>query len=236
MVKFTLLTAFAAIALHPAVAVAANSCAVPTTLPTARAEFPPPGTMRKLPVTGHVLALSWSPQFCKSRLDDDDHDGQCQARPAFGFILHGLWPDAQGSQNPQYCRRVDAPPREVIRQTYCATPSVDLIVHEWAKHGSCIARDAAGYFRSATAAFESITPPDMMALSLQSRTVEEVTSAFTARNPDLPRSAVRITVSKLGWLEEVRICLGVDMKPRACPRDIGGAGPTKRLRIWRAAS
>ena len=230
-----MISGIAALLLVPSQAIAqAGQCAIPPSLPAARAEYPPPGSARILPMTGFVLALSWSPQFCKSREGKDGVSSQCEATPAFGFILHGLWPDAGGQSEPRWCRKVPALPRELVRQNFCSTPSVQLQQREWAKHGSCIARDPAKYFGSANRLFASIKFPDMNALSRRPLEVGDFTKAMLAANPGLSEAMIRINLSALDWLEEVRICYGADYRPAACPRDVGGAAPGARIRIWRA--
>lgn len=214
----------------------AAQCAIPPLVASPRAEFPPPGEARKVPVTGNMLALSWSPQFCKTH-DDSKFDSQCKVEKSFGFILHGLWPDGNGRTNPQWCKKVDAVPREVIRQTWCATPSADLQTHEWAKHGSCIAPDPARYFRTARMLFEALKWPDMNAVSRQpSLTVGDFKQAFVAANPGITPDMLSVGITPLGWLEEVKLCLGVDFHTRRCPRASEGAGDGAKLRIWRAAN
>ena len=213
----------------------APQCVIPPALKAPRSENPPPGSQRILPISGFVLALSWSPQFCKLRDNESRFASQCGAAPPFGFILHGLWPDAEGQAEPRWCRKVPALSRELVRQNFCSTPSPQLQQREWAKHGSCITRDPAAYFASATRLFTSIKAPDMNTLSRSPLDVRGFTDAFAAANPGLPASAIRLDLSDIGWLEEVRICYGTDYRPRTCPRDISGAGDGARVRIWRTA-
>lgn len=210
----------------------AQSCAIPATLPEPKRETAPAGEARITQVTGHILALSWSPQFCKT------HSGprfasQCGSQ-SFGFILHGLWPDGAGSANPQWCKLVGTVPADVARKSFCATPSVDLQQHEWAKHGSCVAEDAATYFRNGTTLFAAIQQPDMDRLSRARPSVGEFTTAFIAANRGLRADMIRVTIGKGGWLEEVRLCLDKSYHAVRCPRDIGGANPRTALKIWRA--
>jgi ribonuclease T2 len=213
----------------------APQCAIPPALKAPRSENPPPGSQRILPLSGFVLAVSWSPQFCKKRGKDDKFDSQCDAETPFGFILHGLWPDAEGQGEPRWCRKVPALSKALVRQNFCSTPSPQLQQREWAKHGSCITRDPAAYFASANRLFASIKAPDMNALSRAPLDVRGFTAAIVAANPGLPADAVRIDLSDIGWLEEVRICYSTDYRPRACPRDISGAGDGAKVRIWRTA-
>lgn len=211
----------------------APQCTVPADLATPRSETAPPGSAKILPISGFVLAMTWSPQFCKTRDDDGRFESQCGARPPFGFIIHGLWPDAQGQSEPRWCRRVQPLPKELIRQTYCAMPAPQLMQREWAKHGSCITTDPARYFGTARNLFAAISIPDMNALSRRGGTVGDLKAAFVAVNPALKPDMFKINLSDLGWLEDVRVCYGRDYRPRPCPRDIGGAGDGARVRIWR---
>jgi ribonuclease T2 len=213
----------------------ATQCAIPPALKSPRPEYPPPGSQRVLSLSGFVLAISWSPQFCKSRGNGDKFAMQCDASTPFGFILHGLWPDAEGPSEPRWCRKVSALSRDLVRQNFCTTPSPQLQQHEWAKHGSCITRDPAAYFANANRLFAGFKAPDMNALSRTPIDVRGFTAAIVAANPALPADAVRIDLSDIGWLEEVRICYGTDYRPRTCPRDISGAGDGAKVRIWRTA-
>ncbi len=210
----------------------AQSCNIPATLPMPKIETVPSDAVRNTQVTGHILALSWSPQFCRTH-SGERFASQCGAE-RFGFILHGLWPDGAGSANPQWCIPVAAVPAEVARKSFCATPSVDLQQHEWAKHGSCVTSDPATYFRAATGLFAAIKQPDMDKLSRARPNVADFTTAFIAANRGLRADMIRITTGKGGWLEEVRICLDKNYHTVRCPRDIGSASPRSALKIWRA--
>ena len=49
-----------------------------------------------------VMALTWSPNWCALE-GDARRDDQCDARHAYGFTLHGLWPQYE-SGYPSGCR------------------------------------------------------------------------------------------------------------------------------------
>ena len=49
-----------------------------------------------------VMALTWSPNWCALEGDARDDD-QCDARHAYGFTLHGLWPQFETGY-PSGCR------------------------------------------------------------------------------------------------------------------------------------
>ena len=76
--------------------------------------------------------------------------------------------------------------------------------------------------------------PDMESLSRSQTTVGAFTAAFVAANPGMSADMVRLDVTPLGWLKELRLCLGKDYRPVPCSRDIGGEESDTRLRIWPA--
>jgi ribonuclease T2 len=216
----------------PAAALAQAQCKIPERFEKPRAVFPPPGNAVIAPRTGHILALSWSPQFCKENGDEKKHASQCRVQK-FGFILHGLWADGSGRNNPVWCKKVPAVPVEVMRRSYCAMPSPGLMQHEWAKHGSCIASDPASYFATGTRMFNALRFPDMTALSTQQIEIRDFVRAFAAANPGMPENAVSVILTPLGWLEEVRICYDLDFRVRACPDRLAGTPRGARIKIWR---
>lgn len=218
----------------PALAQVQNQCAIPQKLPQSRAIFPPPGETVLVPVTGYVLALSWSPQFCKERGDDKKNAAQCAAARKYGFILHGLWPDGNGLKDPKWCKRVPAVSDAVMKQNFCAMPSARLMQYQWAKHGSCVEDSAERYFAEANRQFAKLRFPDMDALSRSTTDVGTLTRAFVAANPGFSTNMIRLELTPLGWLKEMRICLDKGYRPVACPADIGGEGADTRLRIWPA--
>src|SRR3546814_17248962 len=99
----------------------------------------------------------------------------------FGFILHGLWPDAAGRRDPRWCRPVPLPDPATIRANLCVTPSADLLAHVWAKHGSCRFSDAPRYFRAASVMFDVVRFPDMARMSRRTPTAGGIRRAFVAR-------------------------------------------------------
>ncbi|MFC4292840.1 ribonuclease T [Sphingorhabdus arenilitoris] len=215
-------------------------CRAPANLPRPQIELPPSGSVRRTPVDGYILALSWSPEYCKGRRGKSL---QCDGKIGdFGFILHGLWPEAKGPDYPQYCRKTALLPRKVVAENICMTPDVQLLQHEWAKHGSCMARRPETYFGAGTLMFEAIEFPDMDWLSRrgarEARAGKPMTAAafadeFAKINDGLPASAIRVKANGRRWLQEVRICLGKDFKPRPCRAFTGGTRAGAEVKIWR---
>ncbi len=213
----------------------ANDCAIPGTLPSPRLETANRENPKRLmPIGSYTLALSWSPGYCQGRQASARDAFQCGGSAnRFGFVLHGLWPDGRGETWPQYCRPARAVPEPVIRQTLCATPSVQLIQHEWAKHGTCMSPSAKSYFARSTGLYGALRFPDMTRLAQRDDlTTASFANAFASANRGIPAKAVRVTTAKGGWLDEVWLCLDTRLRYAACRADTGG-GDATRMRIAR---
>ncbi|HEX7873165.1 MAG TPA: ribonuclease T2 [Sphingobium sp.] len=211
----------------------ALSCALPSTIPSPHRAGPTASEpARRIPVAAHTLALSWSPEYCRSR--EGDTSFQCGGSARFGFVLHGLWPDGAGSQWPQYCRPASILPPRVVRDMLCTTPSADLLQHEWAKHGTCGWSDPAAYFGAARRLYQRLRFPDMAALSRRrDLSVGEFRTLFARANPGLTASGIRVRV-KNGWLDELWLCLDRTLSHARCRAgQQGGAPADQRLKIWR---
>lgn len=214
-------------------------CRAPKYLPRPALELPEAGQMRRTPVDGYTLALSWSREYCRGRERDPAMRFQCSGEIGdFGFVLHGLWPETKGPNYPQYCRKVGVLPREVISRNICMTPTPQLLQHEWAKHGSCMAKTPEAYFAAADLLFRAIQFPDMDRLSRQVErgtplTASGLAQSFAELNDGLPANAVKVKINGKGWLQEVRICLGKDLKPRRCPGFTQGARDNATIQVWR---
>jgi len=200
---------------------------------------PPPavadGPVRLLPITTYVLALTWAPDFCDTHAGEPDAALECNGRsPRFGFVLHGLWPDAAHGTWPQWCpARAPATtqvPAAVVRQMLCNTPSPGLIAHEWAKHGTCMAASPQAYFAQSSAMYRAIHIPDMAALSRRpGLTVGDLRSAFAAANPRYPREAISLLIREGTALQEVHLCHDHNLHPAPCP--LPGPPDSATLRI-----
>ena len=229
--------ALAAIALLPGTALAqARLCAVPPSAPLSiRPDLPDEKQpVRVLPIGSYTLAISWSPQYCRGKEGDARASFQCGGRNRFGFVLHGLWPDGEGKDWPQYCAPTPLLGQATLRANLCSTPSAQLLQHEWAKHGTCMAGETPdSYFRRSTGYFRKLRYPDMNALSRRPLTAGRFAQAFARANPGMRADMMRVTADKQGWLDEVWLCMDTRFRYMACPAHQGGLAPGARLRIWR---
>lgn len=209
---------------------AGATCAVPADLRPARPYDPPADqVVRDVPTAFNMLAVSWSPQACRSGKDYPDADHQCRDN-RFGLTLHGLWPNGGGDRHPRYCAAPGPAMRaETVRAHFCMTPSPSLQQHEWAAHGTCGWDSPEAYFEQAAALWNGLNKPDLEAIPAARLTAGAVRDAFVAANPGLPREGVFIATTD-GWFREARLCYSADYRPMRCPRG-RGAPDHERLKL-----
>ncbi|MEE2916186.1 MAG: ribonuclease T [Pseudomonadota bacterium] len=211
------------------------SCAIPGTIPRPHPDLPTESQpARRLPIGSYTLAITWNPEFCRNRGDDAANRFQCGGTNRFGFTLHGLWPDGIGRDWPQYCRATPILSRQVIRRHLCSTPSAQLMQHEWAKHGTCMAGYPPDrYVARSTALYGRLRFPDMDALSRQTLTAGALAEAIARANPGMTPDMMRITATRQGWLDEVWLCTDRRFRYARCPAHQGGLSPDAAVKIWR---
>lgn len=222
--------------LAPAVLQAqAYQCNVPASLPRPRVEGPTQREPRRvLPIGGYTLALIWTPEACNGPSPNVDANFTCGRGNRFGFTLHGLWPDGKGKDWPQYCATAAPLPEPVIRRNLCATPSAQLMQHEYVKHGTCMGVSPDAYFRRSTGLYAKLRYPDMAALSARrTLTAGQFAAAFARANPGITAEMIRLNVNRRGWLEEVWLCLDTRLRYQRCPAHQGGPSPGAAIRIQR---
>jgi ribonuclease T2 len=165
----------------------------------------------------YLASFSWSPAYCSTHPNDQT---QCGSR-GFGFILHGLWPQKSTGGYPQNCPANDAPTRATVERTMAFMPSEKLIAHEWRKHGTCTGLTAQQYFELADKAYASLKiPANLQAPKTDLQmSAEQIAVELTKTNPQIPPDSLTLRCSK-GELEEVRVCLDTDLKPRSCGKGV----------------
>ncbi|MES0873529.1 ribonuclease T2 [Sinimarinibacterium thermocellulolyticum] len=161
-----------------------------------------------------VLALSWSPQFCRSQPSSE----QCEFD--HGFVVHGLWPQYERGY-PEYCGERQRVPKDLVERMRPLMPSAALINAQWRKHGTCSGLDMREYFLHVERAWRSVVIPERYReLGETERTrLRAIEDAFIALTPNLSSESIAVQCSGR-WLREVRICLDRDFQPRACGSDV----------------
>ncbi|MCT2557936.1 ribonuclease T [Tsuneonella sp. YG55] len=194
----------------------------------------PDGPVRRVPITGYTLALSWAPEFCKGRETRAADAMQCSGRSGrFGLVVHGLWPEGLSGW-PQWCPSPRRPSPAEVRRNLCMMPSARMQAIEWAKHGTCMVRRPETYFRVTRILWDSLRLPDLDRLSKEpGLTAGMLRDRWTYANPAWPRDAVGVKLNARGWLQELRLCYGNDFMPRACDRRRLGARDGAPIKIWR---
>lgn len=168
----------------------------------------------------YVLALSWSPAWCATEGALSDAP-QCEPARRTGFVVHGLWPQYERGW-PDWCATDERDPtRRDSAAMSDVMPSGDLAWYQWRKHGRCSGLSGRDYYQAIRDAAERIEIPPVLTMlprdvRLETPVIEE---AFIEANPDLTREAITVTCDG-GRLDEVRICLTLDLEPRACAIDI----------------
>ncbi|MBS0569043.1 MAG: ribonuclease T2 [Proteobacteria bacterium] len=162
-----------------------------------------------------LMSLSWSPSYCLTHPDDER---QCSHK-GYGFVLHGLWPQAIRGYGPQHCATSMHPDDATIQRALAFMPSRHLIEHEWETHGACSGLDPAGYFDTADHAFASVKIPVPLTTPRipASMSATQIVHAFAVSNPGLGANMLSVVCHDGGTLTEVRVCLNRDtLAPQAC--------------------
>ncbi|MFV0410621.1 MAG: ribonuclease T2 family protein [Paracoccus sp. (in: a-proteobacteria)] len=167
----------------------------------------------------YVVALSWSPNWCAANFDKRD-TAQCDEGGKVDFVLHGLWPQYEDGW-PQNCRTTERDPARRESQAMAdIMGSGGLAWYQWQKHGRCTGLSAAAYYDLSREAFDAITLPEYFVdlskdISIPPTLIED---AFMEANSTMSRDGITVTCTGED-LQEVRICLTRDLKPRDCAPD-----------------
>ena len=226
------LPALALLAMAAPLSAQAYQCRVPQRLAAPPVE--PDGPVRRMPVAGYTLALSWSPEYCKGREARAADAVQCSGRNGrFGLVVHGLWPEGRRSW-PQWCPSPRAVRPAELRRNLCMMPSARMQAHEWAKHGTCMVRTPEAYFKVTRILFEGLRLPDFDRLSKEPELdAGLIRDRFADANPGWKPEAVGLVVNERGWLKELRLCYDRRFMPAACDRRLYGPKDGAIVKIWR---
>jgi ribonuclease T2 len=183
------------------------------------------------PFDYYVLSLSWAPEFCSQADATARSPEECMPGRMTGFVVHGLWPQANAGRGPESCGTAGRVSRSVVDYVIRYMPSPGLIQHEWATHGVCTGLTPAEYFGAVVETRAAVQIPVQFA-SIEGEKREspqQIETQFASANPSFPREAFRTSCAR-GDLQEVRVCFDKDRKPRACTASAGEC-PIPAIRI-----
>ncbi len=157
-----------------------------------------------------LLDMPWGPAFCSSI-----KDVSASCRPQAGFAVHGLWPQNNDGTWPQFC--APTPASSDLARNLDITPDMDLIQHEWTKHGTCSGLADGPYFQAAHRAFAQFTAPLQLIGMNNSRTY---TTLYTMNmlylaNPAFPRGSLSLSC-RAGHVTSVEACFNKALEPMRC--------------------
>lgn len=164
----------------------------------------------------YALALSWSPEHCVARRNDN------QCGRGYGFVLHGLWPQRERGY-PADCpgEPWDAAMGKAFPALY---PSAHLYRHEWKKHGTCSGLPQRDYHALAERLKARLVIPEAYRAPAQPlrRSPAELRRDLLAANDWLKEGSIALSCGTGGrFLREIYLCLTPDGKTaQACSQEM----------------
>lgn len=169
----------------------------------------------------YVLAMSWIPAYCADD-GDDRADPRCAEGRRIGWAVHGLWPQHDGGDWPEFCLTGERnPSRRETGDEADLFGTSGAAWHQWNKHGRCSGLSAPGYYALVRRAVAAIELPEVFdGITRELRVDPDVVeAAFIEANPELT-NAMLVTACQRGDLVEIRLCLTRDLEPRACDAEM----------------
>lgn len=157
----------------------------------------------------YVLDMPWGPEFCGIK----DVSKDCKPQP--GFVLHGLWPQFNNDTWPVFCSNERGP--EDFRSNLDITPDLQLLQHEWEKHGTCSAVGPQRFFEMEHKAFRTVRVPNEFrhVTADEFFTPEWILASFALENASFPPGSFSVSC-KDDKLTAVEACFSKDLQPVSC--------------------
>ncbi|MEM6849472.1 MAG: ribonuclease T2 [Pseudomonadota bacterium] len=166
--------------------------------------------------TEYILALSWSPNYCRG---PNGHRSpmQCDGDADRRFIVHGLWPNVSGRPVNDCPDRFGGPRRATVEAMLPIMPDRGLVRHQWRKHGTCSGLSPSDYFATVREARDRVTVPPGLATLNKPITVtpQVLRRAFQAANPQIPDDGISVRCQD-NRLVEVRVCMSNRLEFQSC--------------------
>ncbi len=157
----------------------------------------------------YVLDLPWGPEFCSIK------DVSRDCKPQRGFVVHGLWPQFRNDTWPVFCS--DERGQANFGANLDITPNLQLLQHEWDKHGTCSAVGPRRFFEMEHKAFRSVAVPlEFQHLEKEiALTPEWILRSFAFENPSFPPGSFSVSCRE-GKLTAVEACFSKELRAVAC--------------------
>jgi ribonuclease T2 len=167
----------------------------------------------------YLLNLSWSPEFCDTlkTLTPAEQSARtgttCNAPHA--FVLHGLWPQNFDGTYTASCSQRPGP--RTWDRYLDMTPDLDLLKHEWFKHGTCTTLSPDAFFSTARQAYTSVVIPDTFKHVNAPMTLAPlaILTTFYRANPSFPQGSFAVACSG-GRFVAIEACFSRGVQPIAC--------------------
>jgi|GEM_PF-1521011 len=158
------------------------------------------------------------PNYCADH--PSDHSSECRAGAGKGFVLHGLWPQADTEPYLVNCGTASPVSSDIVNHMLNYMPSASLIQHEWQTHGTCSGLSAQDYFDKVLQAFGNLQMPRayQQINAQQEPAVQDLEQAFTSAN-SAPAGAFRVSCHS-GELVNLEACLTKDLKYQSCGNSV----------------
>jgi ribonuclease T2 len=173
-----------------------------------------------LPTDYFMLSLSYAPNFCKTKGNDQKNVFECKSGNNFNWVTHGLWAEANHPtqctsnpsmlQHPRYCLGDDYPviSADEVSKNLCAQPGFDLVEMEWAKHGTCSSLTGEAYLQKTRELYAQLELPK------QDMQPPQIYKWLRKNNPALRH----INMAFDNKAHELRICFDKQFAYIDCPR------------------
>ena len=167
----------------------------------------------------YVLNLSWAPEFCHTLETlspaERAEKGSEECATPHTSVLPGLWPQNFDGTYPASCAERPGPVHP--ERNLDMTPSLPLLKHEWAKHGTCTTLSPEAFFATARQVYSSVEFPQTFKRldhEIMLRP-DEILDMFYKANPSFPEGSFVLSCGH-NYLTAIEACFSKEGKPIAC--------------------
>ena len=166
-----------------------------------------------------ILALSWSPTYCGANAKRANEQ-QCQNPANRGFVVHGLWPQANDGARLRCSPDKGEFSKALFERALEIFPDLKLAQSQWQRHGQCFGFAPDAYLERAGAARAKLVIPERFRAIDKpvSLSPDEVSSSFRNSNPGLTSQSLSGSC-RASQLVEMLVCRKSDLSGfESCPQ------------------